>query len=147
VSQRRLGTGARETTGTAAHRCGDGGTARRRRVTGGRGEAAGSGLGDAASDRGGRGASCRGGGASGEAAVGRAQSAGRDGTVGGRGKQGAVGTRGEREERSGGRARRAGQLSGAALSRQRFKPRCQHVTWWPRGSGELPRWPGAARDG
>jgi hypothetical protein len=44
-------------------------------------------------------------------------------------------------------ARSAGRCRDAALSLQRFKPRYRRGAWRPRGSGALPRGPGAARDG
>jgi hypothetical protein len=49
---------------------------------------------------------------------------------------------------SGGRAARARQLSGRAARcpDNGFKPLRRHGAWRPRGSGALPRGPGAARD-
>jgi hypothetical protein len=77
--------------------------------------------------------------------AGRGGSGAREAAVGGAGER--SGCRGEREARSGGRVRQAGQLSGAALSRQRFKLHCRRGAGRPRGSGALLHGPGMARDG
>jgi hypothetical protein len=78
---------------------------------------------------------------------GRADTAGRGGGGAREAAVGSAGERsgrdGEREARSGGWAWRAGQLSGVALSRQRFKPCCRRGAWRPHSSGTLPRGPGA----